>query len=257
VVITRARSQAASFAEAVEKLGGEALVFPTIEILPPQSYQPLDDAIRRIGTYHWVVFTSVNGVKSFLARLQCLGQDHRAIGGIKIAAIGPETAKALESASLHVDLMPGEYRAEAILGELDPGEVLGKRILIPRAASARNVLPETLRRWGAEVDLVAAYQTTVARSHAPWLLKLLLEKKVDMITFTSPSTATHFAALFPASLGELLADIAVACIGPITRESVEALGVRVDVVPRDYTIPGLIRAIAEYFSRKLAVDSGS
>jgi uroporphyrinogen III methyltransferase/synthase len=247
-MITRARSQASVFAEAVEKLGGEAIVFPTIEILPPESYQPLDDAIRRIRGYDWIIFTSVNGVKSFLARLGHLGQDHRAIERIRIAAIGPETARAVESALLRVDLLPKEYRAEAILEELDPGEVVGKRILIPRAARARNVLPETLQKWGAVVDLVPAYRTAAARGNIRWLRGLLQEKKVDVITFTSSSTATHFAALFEGErLGELLGRTVVACIGPVTRDTVEALGIRVEVVPQDYTISGLTRAIVEYF----------
>ena len=251
VVITRARSQAASFAEAIEELGGEALVFPTIEILPPHSYQPLDEAICEIQSYHWIFFTSVNGVRSFLARLRHLGRDPRVIDGIKIAAIGPETAKAVESMSLQVDVIPREYRAEAILKELDPGEMFGKRVLIPRAAEARNVLPETLRQWGATVDVVAAYQTVPARNNAPWLRGLLLEKKIDVITFTSSSTAIHFAALFGnEGLEELLSHTVVACIGPVTRETVETMGVGVDVVPQDYTILGLTRAIAEYFNNQ-------
>lgn len=226
------------------------MVFPTIEILPPHSYQPLDEAICEIQSYHWIFFTSVNGVRSFLARLRHLGRDHRVIGGIKIAAIGPETAKAVESMSLQVDVIPGEYRAEAILKELDPGEMFGKRVLIPRAAEARNVLPETLRQWGATVDVVAAYQTVPARNNVPWLRGLLLERKIDVVTFTSSSTAIHFAALFEkADLVELLSHTAVACIGPVTRETVETMGIGVDVVPQDYTILGLTRAIAEYFNK--------
>lgn len=251
VVITRALSQAASFVEAVEALGGEALVFPTIEIVPPPSTRPLDEAIGRLESYDWMVFTSVNGVNAFLARLRHLGKDHRRVERIKIAAIGPETAKALRSAALPVAVMPAEYRAEAILKELDPGDMAGKRILIPRAMEARDVLPETLRRWGATVDVVAAYRTVAARSEGPRLRALLGEKKIDVVTFTSSSTATRFGALFEGEdLGELLSSSAVACIGPITRETVEGMGIRVDVVAEDYTVAGLITAMVEYFSRK-------
>jgi len=251
VVITRARSQASSFAEAVEALGGEALVFPTIEISDPQSYQSLDDAIRQIGTYDWIIFTSVNGVKSLLGRLRHFGKDYRVLDGLKIAVIGPETAKAVASASLHVDIVPGEFCAEAILEKLDPGEMAGKRILMPRAAVARNVLPATLEEWGAIVDVAAAYQTVPAQSNANWLRELFLEGKVDVITFTSSSTVTHFAALFEGErLGDLLARAAVACIGPITRATVESVGIPVDIVPREYTILGLTQAVVDYFNKQ-------
>jgi uroporphyrinogen III methyltransferase/synthase len=251
IVITRAREQAVAFSEAVEKLGGEPFPFPTIDILPPDSYEPLDEAIDRIQEYDWIIFTSVNGVKAFLDRMRTLRKDLQSLQRASIAAIGPETAKALRSADLRVDLLPGEYRAEAILKELDPRQIAGKRVLIPRAAVARNVLPETLQEWGATVDVVAAYRTVAVGSRADRLRALLREKRVDAVTFTSPSTAAAFAGLFEGEpLAELLADTAVACIGPITRGRVEALGIRVDIVPQDYTIAGLTRAIAAYFDLK-------
>jgi uroporphyrinogen III methyltransferase/synthase len=232
-------------------LGGDALLFPTIEIVPPRSYEPLDEAIRRIESYHWVIFTSVNGVKSFSARLRELGLDLPVAGSVKIAAIGPETAKAAESVSLSVALVPREFRAEAILEEIAPGEMAGKRVLIPRASVARDVLPQTLRKWGAQVDVVEAYRTEPARANAPWLRGLLMRREIHMVTFTSPSTANCFAAVFKGeSLKELLAHTAVASIGPITCETLEAMGIRVDVVPQEYTIVGLTRAIVEYFERQ-------
>lgn len=255
IVITRARSQASAFARAIEDLGGEVVEFPTIEILPAKSYDLLDRAILEIESYNWIIFTSVNGVSYFWDRFQHLKQDIRILNGIKIAAIGPETARDLESIDLRVDLVPQEYRAEAILQELKPGEMRGKRVLLPRAAEARDVLPKTLREWGAEVDVIEAYRTVAAKSDAPWLRTLLRRKEIDMITFTSSSTVTHFAALFPnEDMEGLLTGTAVACIGPITQETAEEIGVRVDVVPRDYTIPGLTQAIVEYFN-KLRADS--
>lgn len=250
IVITRARSQASAFAREIEDLGGEVVEFPTIEILPPEDYEPLDQAIKEIASYHWVIFTSVNGVKHFLERMRHLRQDIRRLREAKIAAIGPETAKSLESIYLRVDLVPRDYRAEGILKELRPEEMNGKRVLLPRAAEARDILPETLKSWGAEVEVVEAYRTVEAKSDGDWLRAMLQKKKIDMITFASSSTAIHFAALFPnENLPRMLAGTAVACIGPITQTTVEEMGIRVDVVPADYTIPALTQAIMEYFSK--------
>lgn len=253
IVITRARSQASAFARGIEDLGGEVIEFPTIEILPPESYDLLDKAIQKIEIYHWIIFTSLNGVKHFLMRLQRLKRDIEDLKGIKISAIGPETAKALASACLRVDLLPHEYRAEGILQELKPEEVRGKRVLLPRAAEARDLLPKTLREWGAEVDVIEAYRTVPASNNLPWLRALLLRKEIDVITFTSSSTVSNFAALFSGEpVKELLGATLVACIGPITQQTAEERGIRVDVVPRDYTIAGLTQAIVEYFKMQSA-----
>src|SRR5213594_436505 len=251
IVITRARSQASHFSRAIEDLGGEVVEFPTIEILPPESYESLDTAINEIDSYHWVIFTSVNGVKHFLGRLRHWKRDIRELRGAKIAAIGPETAKSLESVYLRPDLVPREYQAEGLLQELRAEEMRGKRVLLPRAAEARDILPKALREWGAEVDVVEAYRTVAAKGDASWLRVMLQKKKIDVVTFASSGTATRFAALFPnENVGALLTHTVVACIGPITQKTVEEMGIRVDVVPRDYTIPGLTQAIVEYFNRR-------
>ena len=247
IVITRARSQAGVFAAALEELGAEVIEFPTIEIVPPQSYAPLDLALREIRKYHWVIFTSVNGVAHFFARWSAAPRVAEDFNGIKIAAIGPETAKSLEAKGLRADLVPGEFRAEAILKELAPEEMRGKRVLLPRAAQARDVLPDTLREWGAQVDVIEAYRTVQARSEAG-VLEGLRRREADMITFTSSSTVANFAALVAErDRRELLSNVAVGCIGPITQKTAEELGIRVDVVSQDYTIPGLTKAIVEYF----------
>jgi uroporphyrinogen III methyltransferase / synthase len=250
IVITRARSQASELARRIEDLGGHAVAFPTIEIQPPESYAALDEAIRKIRTYDWIVFTSVNGVDQFLTRLQKLDQSVREFQHMRVAAIGPETARRLESAGIEVQLMPKQYQAEGILEELKPEMVRGKRILLPRAAKARDVLPETLRQWGAVVDVIEAYRTALPRSDASALRKLLSEKKIDMVTFTSSSTVSNFASLFPGEhLARVLAGAAVACIGPITKKTLEDLGGRADVVSDQFTIPVLVDAIVKYFAR--------
>lgn len=249
IVITRARAQGENFARAIKDLGGEVVEFPTIEILPAPSYGRLDGAIQRLHAYHWIVFTSVNGVEHFWARVRKLGLDHRGFSGIRIAAIGPKTAEAVAALGLKADLVPREYRAEAMLRELRPEDVRGMKILLPRAAKARDILPKTLREWGAEVDEIEAYRTVAANSHAPQLRQELLASKIDMVTFTSSSTVSYFAELFPQdAVASLLAKTAVACIGPITEKTAREMGIRVDVVAQEYTIPGLTRAIVEYFN---------
>lgn len=253
IVITRARAQSAAFARAIEELGGEVIDFPTIEILPPRSYAPLDRAIQGIEKYHWIVFTSVNGVRHFLARMQHLERDVLALKRTIIAAIGPQTARGLESVGLRVHLVPKEYRAEAILKEMRPEEMRGKRVLLPRAAQAREILPKTLRDWGAQVDVVQAYRTVAAKSDAPRVRSLLAARKVDMITFTSSSTVAHFARLVAdGKMRGLLAHTPVACIGPITQKRAQDLGLRVEVIAREYTIAGLTEAIKDYFKMQSA-----
>jgi uroporphyrinogen III methyltransferase / synthase len=249
ILVTRARSQALSLVQRIESLGGEVIEFPTIEIRPPESYGPLDQAINQIGSYDWLIFTSVNGVEQFLNRFEKVGKNIADLAGIEIGAIGPETAKRLTAAQIQPSLVPKQYQAEGILEALISETVLGKRILIPRAAKARDILPETLRQWGARVDVVEAYQTVLPEIDVSALCKLLREGTIDMITFTSSSTATNFAAMLrDQDLPRLLSRAVIACIGPITRKTVEDLGMRPEVVSEEFTIPGLVSAMIDYFA---------
>ena len=249
IMITRPREQAGSITRALEGLGAAVIELPTIELVPPQDYGPLDGAVRNLKRYDWIVFTSVNGVKAFFERLASLGGKPEDLKGARLAAIGPETARSLTSRGLEVDLVPAEFRAEGILEGFKPKEVKGKRFLLPRAAVAREVLPQTLREWGAEVDVVEAYRTLAAKVSTGVFNDLLSKKKVDMVAFTSSSTVKHFLDLLPGALGkELLRGVAVACIGPITRQTAEEGGMKVSVVAEEYTVAGLIEAIVKYFS---------
>ncbi len=249
IMITRPRLQSGSFVRGLEELGSEVIECPTIEIIPPESYVPLDRTIQVLEEYDWIVFTSVNGVKEFLNRLQYLGKDGSALEGIRLAAIGPETAKEIASHGIQVEFVPAEYRAEGILHGLDPAEVEGKRFLLPRAATARDILPRTLKKWGAEVDVVQAYRTVPAKGSAAILSGVLSDNKVDMVTFTSSSTVKHFVDLLsPVDLRKFCNIVAVACIGPITKGTAESNRIRVDVLAKEYTVSGLIEAIVEYFS---------
>ena len=259
MVITRARAQAASLARRIEESGGIVIEFPTIEIQPPESFAAFDDAVRKVEDYDWLIFTSVNGVEPFFARLGIHGKAAESIARIKVGAIGPETAKRLEEFDVHASLVPERYQAEGILDAMAPETMRGKKVLIPRAASAREILPQTLRGWGASVDVVVAYRTVLPEIDIAPLAKLLHEDKIDVVTFTSSSTVKNFARLFgDTKLSEIVGGSAIACIGPITARSVELLGGRADIVAREYTIPGMMDAIVEYLqTRPDATDQPS
>ncbi len=249
IVVTRARAQAQVFTRALEACGAEAIAFPTIEIAPPESYRALDDAIAKLESYDWIIFTSVNGVDFFSARLKRFGA--QLSGGLRAAAIGPETAKAVEALGLRPEVVPEEYRSEAIVGKLRPDEMRGRTVLVPRAAEARDVLIRALRGWGAHVDVVEAYRTVPPKADPGPLRARLLAGEIDMVTFTSSSTVKNFAAIFGAAdLHRLLARAAVACIGPITESTAKEFGMRVDVVATEYTIAGLTEAIVEHFTNR-------
>jgi len=183
--------------------------------------------------------------------LQSLSKSMTELEGIKVGAIGPETAKRLEGAGIKNCVVPRQYQAEGMLEALSRQMMRGKRVLIPRAAKARDILPETLRRWGAAVDVIEAYRTGLPVANSSAIRSLLQAGGADMITFTSSSTVVNFVQLFQGqNLEALLAGIAVACIGPITKKTIEEMGGRADVVSEEFTIPGLVRAIADYFGRK-------
>ena len=255
IVITRARSQAAGLARSIEELGGLVVEFPTIEIQPPRDILPLDAAIGRLSSYDWLMFTSVNGVERFFARMAHFGRSVSDLKDIQIAAIGPETAGRLQSAGVKDCLVPAAYQAEGILDDLQSESLRGKRVLIPRAAKAREILPETLRQWGAEVDIVEAYQTVLPKADAAKLKEMLRRRAIDMITFTSSSTVVNFARLFDGQgLTEILAGTPIACIGPITKNTVEELGGIAAVTAQEFTISGLVCAIADYFNTNLSLS---
>jgi uroporphyrinogen III methyltransferase / synthase len=250
VMITRARAQAGSLVRRIEELGGSVIECATIQIEPPESYAALDAAIATIREYDWLIFTSINGVEQFLARAERLKLAPADVDAIRIAAIGPETASRLKSAGISDCLVPRQYRAEGLLELLAAGSMRGKKVLIPRAAKARDILPETLKEWGAEVNVVEAYRTVAPPVDGSALKKLFREGRVDVITFTSSSTVANFAGFFSGErLADVLDGVTIACIGPITRATVEELGGHADVVALEFTIDGLVCALVEFFAR--------
>ena len=251
IVVTRARAQAPEFIQRLEQLGAEVIEFPTIEIAPPESFTEFDAAVAEIERYDWLIFTSANGVEPFLLRLKVAGKSVQSLVDLKVAAIGPQTAARLESAGMRNILVPARYQAEGILDLLSPDAIRGKRVMIPRAAKARDVLPDTLQSWGARVDVVEAYRTTAPIGDRTEAKLLLGQGKADLISFTSSSTVGNFSQLFGgAKLCEILGDTLIACIGPITAKTVEELGGRAAIVAREFTVDGLIVAILGYYSRE-------
>ncbi|HEX2229637.1 MAG TPA: uroporphyrinogen-III synthase [Candidatus Binatia bacterium] len=251
IVITRARAQAGRLARAIEQLGGEAIEFPTIAIKPAVDLGGLDDAIKNFYRYDWLIFTSANAAKIFFERMAQLSANSRQLTTTQIAAIGPETAKVVKAAGVENCLVPSTYRAEGILDMLRPTSMQHKRVLIPRAAKAREVLPETLRRWGAQVDVIEAYCTVLPKSDAGKLQAALERGEIDMITFTSSSTVANFAQIFDGrSLTDILGETPIACIGPITESTVRDLGGVAAVTAGEFTIEGLVHAIVDYLSEK-------
>jgi uroporphyrinogen III methyltransferase / synthase len=248
VVVTRAREQASDFKTLLQQLGARCIEFPTIAIEPPTSWEALDQAIGHLSSYHWVIFTSVNGVLFFMQRLRAAGLDVRELKGVRLAAIGPKTAEALQSCGLRLDLVPGEYRAEAVLEGLGQDAVQGQRVLLPRALEARDILPDTLRQWGARVDVVASYRTVLPDHHSAEVLTALRRGQIHCVSFTSSSTVSNFFRLFQQDeILPALQGVAIACIGPITAQTAEKYGLKVDIMPRDYTITALATAIQDYF----------
>jgi len=251
IVVTRARAQASSFGARLEDLGAEVVYCPTIEIAPPESWQPLDDAIAAAAELDWIVFTSVNGVEKFVERLDAAGRDLRALAGVRLAAIGPETARALRALHVRVEAMPEEYRAEGVLEVL--GDVAGKRILLPRAAGARAILPLELERRGARVTEVVSYRAVPPRADVGGLRREIEAGDVDLVTFTSSSTVRHFDEMLDGRAAELLRRTVVGCIGPITAATARERGLAVAVQPGEYTIPAFVDAIRAHFSAAGAI----
>jgi uroporphyrinogen III methyltransferase/synthase len=251
IVVTRAGAQAYGLVEQIEKAGGEVIELPTIEIQPPESFAAFDAAVKSIEQYDWLIFTSVNSIAPFLERLRVCGKTVESVHSLQVGAIGPETAKRLASAGITASLVPERYQAEGILDAVKPEAMKGKRVLIPRAAEAREILPETLRAWGATVDVVIAYRTALPSVDTAPLAELLRQRKVDVITFTSSSTVKNFVRLFGGkNLAEIAVESAIACIGPITARTVEQAGGRPEIVAAEFTINGLTRAIIAHFQPK-------
>jgi uroporphyrinogen-III synthase len=281
VLVGRARHQAGALSSELRKRGAEVIEIPFIEIRKPRSFQPLDAALKNLGSYDWLILTSVNGVEAMWERLEKLGrrdaskarvvtklgeeQDFsRGTGtfksgstlGVKgrflrIAAIGPATKKAIEQRGAQVDVVPKEYVAESVVRSLK-NKVKGKRVLLVRAKVARDVIPRALRKAGAHVDVVEAYETVIPQSSRARLRASLKnpKKRPHVVTFTSSSTVRNFVKLLGGARKartNSLAEIQMASIGPVTSSTLREHGLSVDIAAKEFTIPGLVAAIVQAF----------
>jgi len=250
VVITRAEDQAEPMIHLLEERGAEPFLCPVIRTVDPESWVPLDEAQAHLDRYQGLIFTSVNGVRFFLRRLRENDKDIRELKGVRVYTIGPKTAQAVRDLGIRVDVIPEDFVAESLIESLGRESVRGKRFLIPRAAVAREMLPEKLVEMGAQVDVVPAYRTLPPEAPNPDLAERLKEGSIDVLTFTSSSTVTNFLEFIGNELHPLLAGVDVACIGPITRQTAEKAGLTVSILPRTYTIEALVQAIEDRFQNK-------
>lgn len=241
IVVTRAAHQAPALARLLEARGAVPVLIPAVEIQEPADSGPLEEALRRLGEFDWILFASVHGVRAVLRR-------RGSLGGVKVAAVGPATARELERHGIaDVFVPPGEYSAAGLVAALAERGVRGRRILLPQAKEGRAELEEGLARLGNEVVRVTAYETR-PRTVEPELVRRMLADGVDAVTFTSPSTVTGFARGLAASGGLQRFDAPAFCIGPTTAQAAQVWGFRVARLPRRYEIEALVDVIAEHFA---------
>lgn len=258
VVVTRTREQASELVEQLEELGADCLEFPTIAIEPPEDPAPLDLEISRIHEYDWLLFTSINAVRYFFRRLQELGRDSRALAGIQVGVVGRATAEALAAHGISADFMPEEFTGDGLAESLVARGVNGLKFLIPRAAKARDILPDSLVAAGAEVTVVPVYRNVLpaspeGRKASDELRRDLAKGRIDLVTFTSSSTVTNFLKMLgieePAESDAILKNAAVAAIGPVTARTAAQKGLTVQIQPDAYTIPAMVDSIVAYFAQ--------
>ncbi len=255
VLVTR--EHAGGF-EPLEELGAEMIEFPTIEIAPPENYNELDSAINKIEAYNWIIFTSGNGVKYFLKRLMEKDKDIRDLKGIRICAIGTKTAAEIKKYGIKVDLIPEEFNAEGLIdaflkiknSKLKVKSLKGIKFLLPRAEKAREIFPEKVRELGGEIDVPVTYRAVKPEVHGKRLKRFLKEGRISVATFTSASTFDNFMEIIGEDADELLRDVAIAVIGPVTARAVEKAGLKVEIMPETATIEAMVEEIIKWAIKK-------
>jgi len=248
ILVTRTREQASELVRLLEDRGADCVEGATIAMEPPDSWDELDAALARIGDYQWLVFASINAIHFFFNRLREKGMDARDLKGPKVAAVGVATAEALRDHGIRADLIPEEFTGDGLAASLVAQGVQGARVLIPRAKKAREIVPETLREHGAQVDVVTVYQNVQPKDY-DLVRQELADHAIDMVTFTSSSTVTNFLDMLGADRDRLLAGVKFAAIGPITAKTAVKHGLAIDVQPAIYTIPALVDAIVDFYNR--------
>ena len=247
VAVTRPREQSAEFVGLLNAMGAKIIEVPTIEFAPPTNRKALDDACNSANTFDWIVFTSAKGVEAFIERFLALENDIQSLKHIRFCAVGPATAAKLTDYQLSVSAVPKEHLGEGVAELLDD-YVRGTRVLLPRADLAGTNLPDALRHAGADVHDVIAYRTIPVQSKRHDVYTMLIEKQIDVITFTSATTVRNLLAMMGTpSVPELLTHTLIATIGPVTADAARSLGMNVAIVPKKHTVSALVEAIAAYF----------
>jgi uroporphyrinogen III methyltransferase/synthase len=252
IIVTRTRDQASELVAALEENGASCYECSTINIEPVDDYSILDEALERIDEYHWILFTSLNGVKYFFKRLYDKGLDARDLKGPDIATVGKSTADELHRYGINADLIPPVFTGEGLAESLLDQGVEGRNVLIPRAVEGRAILPETLRGAGAQVTIAPLYRNVPPQGRRDELRAELESGTVDMVTFTSSSTVLNFLTMVDAEgqeeLERLMEGVSIAAIGPITAKTIVNAGLKVDVMPQEHTIDAMVREIISYYS---------
>ena len=245
ILVTRTADQATELANRLILAGAEPIIVPTIAIIPPSTYADIDKAIARLDQIDYLLLTSANAVTAFFNRLQALGLDAGVLTGLKTVVVGPKSAAALAKHGVAADLVPQDYRAEGVV-ELLRDRVAGKRLLYPKAAQARDLIPTELAKAGAEVIAPEAY-ASAAPEEAADRLKNALAGGLDLLTFTASSTVKNFVELLDADSLQLARKVPVASIGPLTSDTARKLGFTVVVEPESSTLDDMVEAINIYF----------
>jgi len=261
ILVTRPREQAAELVDRLEAMGAEAIEAPMIRIAPPEDFGPLDAAAARAAAFDWIVFSSANAVDAFLGRLLASPRDLRELKGVKLCAVGPATGERLSRYGLKADLVPAEHRAESVLHAIlestpasTTARAAGLKVLLPRADIGRELLADELRKHGADVTEAIAYRTLAAEPDPDSdldIYRMLLERRIDVVTFTSASAVRSFVGILGAEpAADLLRATVVAAIGPVTAEAITQHGIQTTVMPAEYTVPAMVEAIANYFEHQ-------
>lgn len=250
VVVTRAREQAGELAAALERLGAEVLLMPTVEFAPPEDWQLLDAQLRKLDAFDAILFTSKNAVRYILARCRSLGIRCETFSGARIAAVGPGTAHAAKQDGLRVDYVAKNHTGEALARELG-NELRGRRVLLPRSDRADDRLPAALGEAGAEVTEVVAYRTAAPKEIDPQALERVRKAQVDAVIFASPSAFHNLSTWIPAGeLAALAQRVQFAAIGPTTARALREAGARVEIEAADASAAALGDAIAGYYQKQ-------
>ena len=242
ILITRATSQSGDLRNGLEALGARVLECPSIQIVPVDNWKEVDRSIASLDSYQWLIFTSTNAVEHFMRRVQT----RDVVCSVPVATIGTSTARKLQDWGLRASRVPDSFNAEGLL-ETFPEDLHGTRILLPRAESAREILPEELRRRGATVDVVSVYRTARSEAGLADLRATLTGTRIDAVVFTSASAVRSFSETLGDELAVLLASVPIAVIGPIAGEAVESVGLKAAIQPARATIQDLVEAIGNYW----------